>query len=371
MADKFQITEISADFSHAGTKATADFADVAERLGFKKIPVRMVTTRPGTLAKIERQIGFRKEWAKVFEAVTPGALVLLQEPFHYQQLTRESILRRMKAEKNVRFISVVHDIEALRKFRDSSYYKKEFRTMLDLADVMIVHNHAMYDYMRTFDVPSEKLIVLQIFDYLQRDRVDVPLPDFARSITIAGNLDPVKCGYIGELDRLTGLNINLYGPNFKPFVNDRTAAKGEMEKKEGTIQDNEILRINYKGVLPPDKIPHALTEGFGLVWDGNTVKTCGGDAGNYLRYNSPHKLSLYLSSGLPVVLWREAAEAAFIEEHKAGITVDSLLDLKGKLDRISEADYLEMAGNAAKIGRKMRRGGYAEEALQSAMHSLV
>lgn len=366
MADKFQITEISADFSHAGTKATADFAEVAERLGFRRIPVRMVTTRPGALAKVERQIGFRKDWAKAYRAVAPGSLVLLQEPFHYPQLTREKILRRMKVEKNVRFIIIIHDIEALRKFRDSDYYRREFRTMLELADVMIVHNKAMHDYMRTFKVPPEKLVTLEIFDYLQPDRPEVPLPKFARSITIAGNLDPVKCGYIGELDRLKRVEINLFGPNYKPFTNGRDELATEIEADANDLAP----AIHYKGVLPPDKIPYALTEGFGLVWDGNTVATCGGDAGNYLRYNSPHKLSLYLSSGLPVVLWSQSAEAAFVEEHKAGITVDSLFDLKKKLDRVTEADYMEMARRAAEIGKKMRTGGFAQAALNEAVDRL-
>ncbi|NRO11242.1 Beta-1,6-galactofuranosyltransferase WbbI [Lactobacillus helveticus] len=54
----------------------------------------------------------------------------------------------------------------------------------------------------------------------------------------------------------------------------------------------------------------------------------GWNTGNYLRYNDPHKLSLYLASGIPVIIWKKAAEAKFVEENKVGITVDSLEDYR-------------------------------------------
>ena len=46
---------------------------------------------------------------------------------------------------------------------------------------------------------------------------------------------------------------------------------------------------------------------FGLVWDGISVETCAGVYGEYLKVNNPHKTSLYLASGIPVIIWKEAA----------------------------------------------------------------
>ena len=86
--------------------------------------------------------------------------------------------------------------------------------------------------------------------------------------------------------------------------------------------------INYHGSFGVDEIPSKLTRGFGLVWDGDSLDGCRGQSGQYLRYNNPHKLSLYLSSGLPVVIWTGAAEAGFVREHGVGLCVDSLNDLE-------------------------------------------
>ena len=60
-------------------------------------------------------------------------------------------------------------------------------------------------------------------------------------------------------------------------------------------------------------------------------ETCKGSFGEYLRINNPHKTSLYLASGIPVIIWSKAALAEFIEKNKCGITVDSLYEIADKL----------------------------------------
>ena len=61
--------------------------------------------------------------------------------------------------------------------------------------------------------------------------------------------------------------------------------------------------------------------------------------GKYLKINNPHKLSLYLAVGLPVVIWDEAAEAEFVLKENVGFTVKSLYDLPEKLEAVSDNDY--------------------------------
>ena len=106
--------------------------------------------------------------------------------------------------------------------------------------------------------------------------------------------------------------------------------------------------------------------GFGLVWDGTDIDSCKGDMGGYLRFNNPHKLSLYLASYMPVVIWREAAEAKFVKEHGVGITVDSLTRLEQKLEAVTEEEYRQMCENAQRIGKALRDGQYLKAALQKA-----
>lgn len=95
----------------------------------------------------------------------------------------------------------------------------------------------------------------------------------------------------------------------------------------------ESDNITYGGVLSPEQVPEVLTKGFGLIWDGNTIETCKGGTGEYLRYNNPHKLSLYLSSGLPVIIWKDAAEAKFVCENGVGYTIDSLREIPELMEK--------------------------------------
>ena len=178
----------------------------------------------------------------------------------------------------MKYISLVHDVEKLRGFRYNDYYAREFRTMLELMDVLIVHNDRMAAYFVDLGIEPERIIKLDIFDYLQTD-YKKSVPAFEKEITVAGNLDTVKCGYIGQLHQLNPMKVRLFGPNF----DEKLASYGN---------------IQYGGNLRPDEIPLRLDRGFGLIWDGSSIEGCLGDAGQYLRYNNPHKLSLCLSSGI-------------------------------------------------------------------------
>lgn len=343
----YQIVEIAGNDNHAGTKATSDIAWIAENIGFKPVSIRMRSTALSKAAKLQRQVGYLKDWHQACRTIEKDSVVLLQHPFHYPQLTREGALRKLKEQRHVRYICLVHDVEKLRGFRYNAYYEHEFLTMLDLADVLIVHNDRMADYFIKQGVDGSRIIKLGIFDYLQKDDGG-RMPVFAREITVAGNLDTVKCGYIGQLGRLAPLKVRLYGPNY--------------DEKMGAY-DN----ICYGGNLPSDEVPSKLDRGFGLVWDGSSIEGCLGDAGQYLRYNNPHKLSLYLSSGLPVVIWNWAAEADFVRGNGLGLTAASLPELIDRMARLTEEEYLEYVRNISSVREQLIHGCYGRTALQKAL----
>lgn len=342
---KYQIVEIEGNHQHAGTKATADVRKIAEDLEFKSVYVKMNNLEDSKLGKIKRQIGYYHDWNKVYKTIEKNSIVLLQHPFHNRQLTREKKLGQLKKEKKVKYISLIHDIEKLRKFRYNDYYAHEFEFMKNIADVVICHNEVMKRYLVEEGLDSTKIVVLEIFDYLQNKKAEKPM--FKTSITVAGNLDTEKCGYIGELSKLEDIDINLYGPNFN-----------ENQKK--------YKNIHYHGSFPPDEVPNHLTSGFGLVWDGSSIDGCIGDSGQYLKYNNPHKLSLYLSSGLPVVLWKGAAEAKFVEKYKVGICVYSLKELSDVFSNMTEKDYDVLAQNALDLSVKLKNGIFAKSAILEA-----
>ena len=69
----------------------------------------------------------------------------------------------------MKYISLVHDGEKLRGFRYNDYYAREFQTMLELMNMLIVHNDCMAAYFIELGVDHDKIVKLDIFDYLQKN----------------------------------------------------------------------------------------------------------------------------------------------------------------------------------------------------------
>lgn len=343
----YQIYEATEQLNHAGSKATHDVACIAEQLGFHCLRISQATTEESLKGKISRQLGYLHDWKEADKAIHQGDIVLLQHPFHHRQATREKTLIAIKQKKQCRIISFVHDVEELRGYRYNSYYNREFSVMLSIADRIIVHNDSMKEWFLKRGVRESKLITLGIFDYLVCEEAG-QIPQFDRTLTIAGNLDTIKSGYIKKLGECKPLLFDLYGQHFDEGLR---------------IHDN----IRYHGEAPENEITKKLTKGFGLVWDGKEINGCQGEAGQYLKYNSPHKLSLYLASGLPVVIWSGAAESAFVKKHELGFCVDRIEDCIDKLNQVSVDTWAHYVDNVGKIGKRLRAGYYTKHALETAV----
>lgn len=166
-------------------------------------------------------------------------------------------------------------------------------------------------------------------------------------VSIAGNLSPKKCAYLTELKRIPQAHFDLYGPGY-----DKDATEGE--------------NVTYHGSFQPEELPHRLESGFGLVWDGDSVETCEGQFGKYLAYNSPHKLSLYLAAGLPVIIWKGAAQSDFVEKNGLGFSVGSLKEIPSLLSGIKAEDYEKLLRNVCPVSEKLRAGHYLKAVLSEA-----
>ena len=200
-------------------------------------------------------------------------------------------------------VALVHDLESIRLGNSHFSIKKELK-YLNMFDCLIVHNFMMEKYIREIGYTGQT-ISLEIFDYLIDSRREIKDEKYTGTIAFAGNLK--KSSFLFELGKVYQYDFILYGHSESTFSN--------------------IDNVNYAGVLGSDEIPYMLDGDYGLVWDGDTLQTCSGLYGSYLRYNNPHKASLYFAAGKPVIVWREAAIAKFVEQHEIGITIDSLEEL--------------------------------------------
>lgn len=315
---------------NAGSKAVIDATNIAVRTGYKKmyyaciIPALSKTKWSRYLIKFINLIlcvisSFR---------ISKSNSYFLQWPFPGKNA---KILFRALIRKRVRFTILIHDLNDLR----GMVYPEDVKIMyslFDAAEVLIVHTDSMKEYLVAKGVDAEKLRILYTFDYLTDDIVADRT--YSKIVTFAGNLS--KSSFLKDIPKnINDLKFYCYGADY----NDNYSG------------------IVYKGKFTPNNISH-IEGSWGLVWDGTSTETCTGEFGDYLKYNSPHKVSLYIVAELPIIIWKEQALSRYITERNIGITISSIDEISEKLSNISEAMYLEMKNNIKVEAEALRSGNH-------------
>lgn len=344
---KYIVCLPSEDIWNASSKARDDIEAIAVKNGFNRLVFSGEKTSDGSITDMMRLVrNTFSNWNSIIDEVESESMVLVQYP-HYPMKTSlilRHLLPRIRQKKNVRFVALVHDLNSVRgSFGWAG--KHSDNHLLKQFDTIICHNDEMKNFLIDKGFDEKRLVSLKIFDYLtEKPILERSLPD---GIALAGNLSPEKCGYITEmLGVLDGkIAVNLYGNGF--------------------VSNDSYKTVIHHGAFPPADLPGVLEGAFGLVWDGTTIDSCSGIYGEYLRINNPHKVSLYLASGMPVIIWKKAALASFIVDNRLGVTVKSISDIPKTLDLLSEEDYNIMKNNAKKVAELLRNGHYFDTAINS------
>lgn len=337
------IVNIDDPVMNGGQKAKNDITRFLKEDGFKElnIPIVIHPEDKSLNAQIRKfKDGFYtipKEIKKIKDAKN----IVFQYPI-YSSFIMNKLIPAIRKYTNAKLIIIIHDIEGIRMFQNGEYQENEMN-ILNAADLIISHNQYMTDWMNQRHVKA-KIVNLDLFDYYNPQPLNTT-NTFNKTVVFAGNL--AKSEFLTKLK--PKFSLSLFGPN---------CAK---QYHEG---------IHYEGNLDPDELPAHLTQNFGLVWDGVSTTTCDGTYGHYLKYNNPHKTSLYLSSGLPVIIWKEAALAPFITQNNVGIAVNSLDEVDKKLDKMTSIEYQNMKQNAIQLARKLRNGYFVKHAMMQSIQKL-
>lgn len=334
---------------NAGSKARLDIARIFQGHA-NAVPVVLVPSKQeGYRMHLSNAVVLRRtikavDWQR-------GDVLVVQYPLFLRTVASALILKQLRR-KGVRLIVLIHDIMSLRHIRavDDFLKVKAARYMdegllFQNAEKIIVHNFRMRAYLASCGVPEEKMVDLELFDYLYDGQTQPRGWLENPEVIIAGNLMREKTGYLYELPEAPV--FRLYGTGYSD------------EKASGNIR--------YHGSFTPEELPGVLQGNFGLVWDGPTVTTCAGSWGEYTKYNNPHKASLYIAAGLPLIVWKEAAVAALVEREKIGIAVDSLEELKDLSNYVGKEEYEDMLQNVRRLSEKVRSGEFFLRALNRAL----
>lgn len=274
--------------------------------------------------------------------------VFFQYPY-YPMLVNRMIFKLLSVGKKIKGYKVsmlIHDVPSIRS--QSFLTEKGMRALQSEVnawcwmDKVICHSKNMqnlFEGVSDFDRYS----VLGPFDYIYSGAVCNHTYSSQPIVMFAGNLNKPKCGFVYQLSQIKNVRFSLFGPYYT----------GEQTEN-----------VQYHGVFHSDELIIHLNGQFGLIWDGDSIETCSGYFGEYLKYNSPHKFSLYLAAGVPVIVWDKSALAEYVQEEHIGFTISSLRELKQRLDNLNEQEYDEIVKNVMRVRESIIRGWQLKKAME-------
>ncbi|HOP81946.1 MAG TPA: hypothetical protein PL174_01895 [Fervidobacterium sp.] len=246
--------------------------------------------------------------------------------------------------RNSKRVIMIHDVESLRLGKIN--IPRE-RIVFSNFTHAICASEAMAQFLKDNLGFKGKIYTYGLLDYLVEDEkyeslsktIEFPSLQEKFKIIYAGNLGGWKASFIYKFVQQMNPSkfvINLYGKGY-----------------QGPTKDNVL---EFKGAFPPDELLAKIDGHFGLVWDGEDISQPSGLTGKYLQYNSPHKASLYIVSGLPLIVWKGAAVYKLVEQYKIGFGIDSLLELDERLKEITPEQYSTWKANISNLAKELANG---------------
>jgi hypothetical protein len=304
---------------HGGTKARSDIYEICSRLGIRSVP----TGGNGAVGKAKNLISALSHalFGKVdyyifnFPTINPVAALAM----------RTFAIRH-------RVVLIVHDIDQERAVEPT-----QGLSILNLASACL-YSGSLSKIPMVRDVSSPR-VHIRCWDYIT-DRVPQPWST-GPGVMFAGNLNEDKSPWLYDSSRKTPLFIA--GRNYNA--------------ERGTKTDTFLGHFDPNIPNFPENIR------WGLVWDGDSPHTLSGPTGLYQRYNQPHKFSLYLAAGIPVICHKDAAVAALVKQWKVGLCVNSIDEIPDAIKSLDSVDEAAIRDGVAEISQKIRAGYFLSEAL--------
>lgn len=347
-----QIVDLKGKSFCAGEKAPEDVAILAEREGWRQLRVKRFL-HPNRFLNFVGSCLWILCLPIWILRVPRQSAVLVPYPGDYLKGRLGFVLLRAIRRRAAKTIVFVHDFHELRTASVGEIACEQMMRnwILDIGDIFVVHNSRMRKWVEARlceqGLTGKRLVELGLFDYLAPGMPKVHMSSARPArVAVAGSLDRVKAAYTRQLAEVNGIDWRLYGPGW-----------------DGA----EMPHMTWHGVLGFTELVDRLEADWGLVWDGDSIETCAGASGGYLRINNPHKASLYLAAGLPVIVWSGSAVAEIVLSRRAGIGIENLRELPQRLAAVTPEDYSEFCRNAAMLGTQLRDGTFTRTALGACM----
>lgn len=314
------------------SKARGDVAEIAEAIGYKKLYIyRYYDEQEDEKALAARIDG-------ITAGVAKNDLIIYQYPSYNQFKFELTFIERVK-QRGANLVLLIHDSELL---RDHSFLKEV--KLFNQVDMLITHGKKMEKKLRSFGV-STPMVAKELFDYLLHEEQIPCTPNLKRSIAFAGNLQ--KSVFLRDWKNQT--EVDAFG------------IKGDISLGQ---------TVNYRGVYSQFELIRQMPKDrFGIAWDNDLLQ--GGNYQEYTKYNAPHKISLYLALGLPVIVWQESAIAELVVKYKLGFTVRSLAEIDPLMASIKDEELEQLKQRVNQFGCLLREGLFTKQVLVQVEHDIL
>ncbi len=286
--------------------------------------------------------------ARLTMTVRRGDVVVLQYPIKKYF----SFICRTCHWHGARVITLIHDLGSMRRKKLTE--RQEIARLMH-ADYVIASNATMRQWLSDRGY-THGLGQLELFDY--RSQAATP----RRAPLRQGELPAII--YAGALARRKNTFLLKMADEARHY---RLVVYGNRNGLPGL---NDSDHVEVKGFMDSEEFIAHVPGHFGLVWDGDSLKECTGNFGEYLRWNSPHKASFYLRAGLPVIVWSQSALAPIVEREGIGLVIDRLDELNNLLANISTEKYQDMLTQVTRVSNMLSRGEFFKKALRKAMKEM-
>lgn len=318
----------------AGNKAKTDMEKIMDRMGFVNVGLKQTQYQSKIKGYFITLLGV----IKIIFSIRKDDYLVLQYPLKKYY----SFICKVTHIKGGKVITLIHDLGAFRRKKLTPLQEKK---RLSNTDYIIALNNSMKALLESQGY-KQPIGTLKIWDYLSDNPTSEKIDNKdSHTIVYAGALNYRKNRFLYDLEPyIESYKLNLYGGGFDT----------------SRIHNNSLF--SYFGFTYFEDLIKDNKGSFGLVWDGESVESCTGSHGEYLRYNNPHKTSLYIRCGLPVLIWDKAAMADFIVDMGVGLKIDSLKNLNKILSSITVEEYSKMKKNTIKLSKQLSEGWYFEQA---------
>ena len=318
----------------ATAQAKDDIADIGEKNGYSPLHIFRYDSAYESNQAIQSRID------GITAAVAQGDLIIYQYPTLIGPRFDRFFLDQMHR-RGAKVVLLIHDVELLRG-TNSGVSIDEIPYFND-ADVLIIHNPTMGKKLQELGVKTP-MVSQYLLDYLDDHhdwrRLFTSPQEFTKTLVLSGNL--FKSTYLTDWNQETPITVfGIADDNIKSKLNSNP-------------------QVDYRGSFWRDELINKLPKGFGLAWDSDSNM---GNYGSYTRFNHPHKLSLYLSHGMPVIVWNQSAVAPFVEANHLGVTIGSLGEIDELIKNISDEQISDMLTHVNNMGVLLRDGYFTTRAL--------